>query len=193
MDKLGDRLSYRGQTMFESTGSAYSNFVLRSWDPRISDAMIQAGVDAGYGSDRAEADAQRAFWGPALDPLSGRLWRGRPRFYVAQYGYARYHTLQTRPGGGLGGSRRRPAEGAFTDRQRILAGPTHPGVSRQPGQVVHGALRHGLGPDRRRAPQEPRRTLGEAGAIPPGHPLSPDRGARQLPGRGGQGSVAGSG
>ena len=95
VDKLGDRLSYRGQTMFESTGSAYSNFVLRSWDPRISDAMIQAGVDAGYGSDRAEADAQRAFWGPALDPLSGRLWRGRPRFYTAQYGYARYHTLQT--------------------------------------------------------------------------------------------------
>ena len=95
VDKLGDRLSYRGQTMFESTGSAYSNFVLRPWDPRISDAMIQAGVDAGYGSDRAEADAQRAFWGPALDPLSGRLWRGRPRFYTAQYGYARYHTLQT--------------------------------------------------------------------------------------------------
>ena len=57
--------------------------------------MIQAGVDAGYGSDRADADAQRAFWGPVLDPLSGRLWRGRPRFYVAQYGYARYHTLQT--------------------------------------------------------------------------------------------------
>ncbi len=95
VDKLGDRRSYRGQTMFESTGSAYSNFLLRPWDPRITDAMIRAGVEAGYGSDRAEADAQRGFWGPALDPLSGRLWRGRPRFYTAQYGYARYHTLQT--------------------------------------------------------------------------------------------------
>ena len=57
--------------------------------------MIQAGVEAGYGSDRAEADAQRGFWAPALDPLAGRLWRGRTRFYTAQYGYARYHTLQT--------------------------------------------------------------------------------------------------
>ena len=95
VDKLGDRRSYRGQTMFESTGSAYSNFLLRPWDPRITDAMIQAGVEAGYGSDRAEADAQRGFWAPALDALSGRLWRGRTRFYTAQYGYARYHTLQT--------------------------------------------------------------------------------------------------
>ncbi len=94
-DQLGDRRSYRGQTMFESTGSAYSNFLLRPWDPRITDAMIQAGVEAGYGSDRAEADAQRGFWAPALDPLAGRLWRGRTRFYTAQYGYARYHTLQT--------------------------------------------------------------------------------------------------
>ena len=95
LEKLGDRQSYRGQTMFESTGSAYSNFLLRPWDPRITDAMIQAGVEAGYGSDRAEADAQRGFWAPALDPMSGRLWRGRTRFYTAQYGYARYHTLQT--------------------------------------------------------------------------------------------------
>ena len=95
LDKLGDRRAYRGQTMFESTGSAYSNFLLRPWDPRITDAMIQAGVEAGYGSDRAEADAQRGFWAPALDPLAGRLWRGRTRFYTAQYGYARYHTLQT--------------------------------------------------------------------------------------------------
>ncbi|MDE2928629.1 MAG: M14 family zinc carboxypeptidase [Acidobacteriota bacterium] len=95
VDKLGDRRSYRGQTMFESTGSAYSNFLLRPWDPRITDAMIQAGVEAGYGSDRAEADAQRGFWAPALDALSGRLWRGRTRFYTAQIGYARYHTLQT--------------------------------------------------------------------------------------------------
>ncbi len=94
-DKLGDRRGYRGQTMFESTGSAYSNFLLRPWDPRITDAMIQAGVEAGYGSDRAEADAQRGFWAPDLDPLAGRLWRGRTRFYTAQYGYARYHTLQT--------------------------------------------------------------------------------------------------
>ena len=94
-DKLGDRRGYQGQTMFESTGSAYSNFLLRPWDPRITDAMIQAGVDAGYGSDRAEADAQRGFWAPALDAVAGRLWLGRTRFYTAQYGYARYHTLQT--------------------------------------------------------------------------------------------------
>ncbi len=147
-DKLGDRRGYRGQTMFESTGSAYSSFLLRPWDPRITDAMIQAGVEAGYGSDRAEADAQRGFWAPDLDPLAGRLWRGRTRFYTAQYGYAPLPYPSDRPGGGLGGSRRRPAEGAAADRKRILAGPAHlrlsgeTGSSRSPGTTS----RPGAGP-----------------------------------------------
>ena len=94
-EKIGDGKRYQGQTMFEVTGSAYSNFALRPWDWRISEAMIQAGLDAGYPSDRYEADAQRGFWAPELDSLADRLWTGRPLFYTAQYAYIRYHTLLT--------------------------------------------------------------------------------------------------
>ncbi len=93
VDKLGDRCRYRGQTMGEVTGSAYSNYTLRPWDWRVNEAMISAGLKAGYPSDRFEADAQRLFWGPAMQPIAGWLWLGRPNFYTAQYAYVRYHTM----------------------------------------------------------------------------------------------------
>ncbi|MCB1229842.1 MAG: hypothetical protein KDN19_06230 [Verrucomicrobiae bacterium] len=92
-DQLGDRTRYRGQTMFEITGSAYSNYALRPWDWRVTEAMIVAGEEAGFPSDRYEADAQRAYWGPALQPITPLTWRGRPNFYTAQMAYARYHTM----------------------------------------------------------------------------------------------------
>jgi len=91
--KLGARTRYQGQTMIEITGSAYSNYALRPWDWRITEAMIAAGNAAGYPSDRFEADAQRGFWGPGMNAIAAQTWRGRPGFYTAQYGYARYHTL----------------------------------------------------------------------------------------------------
>lgn len=92
-DQLGSRERYRGQTMFEVTGSAYSNFTLRPWDWRITEAINKAGMKAGYGYDRFEADAQRLFWGNQLTAMSKKLWLGRPMFYTAHYGYARYHTM----------------------------------------------------------------------------------------------------
>lgn len=92
-DRLGKRRRYQGQIMTEITGSAYSNFALRPWDWRVIERMIAAGEAEGYPSDRFEADAQRLFAGQEAAPLSGRMWRGRPRFYTAQYGYAKYHTL----------------------------------------------------------------------------------------------------
>ncbi|MDF1813961.1 MAG: hypothetical protein P1V20_17290 [Verrucomicrobiales bacterium] len=92
-DKLGSRQRYQGQTMTEITGSAYSNYSLRPWDWRITEKMIAAGVAAGYPSDRFEADAQRAFWGLPLNPVASQVWRGRPFFYSAQYGYLKYHTV----------------------------------------------------------------------------------------------------
>lgn len=92
-DKLGNRTRYQGQTMFEVTGSAYSNYALRPWDWRVTDAIIAAGVEAGYPSDRFEADAQRAYWGPSMQAVSHQMWRGRPNFYTAQYAYAKYHTM----------------------------------------------------------------------------------------------------
>ncbi len=92
-EQLGDRCRYQGQTMFEITGSAYSNYTLRPWDWRITEAMIDAGLRSGYPSDRFEADAQRLFWGPAVQSQADRFWLGRPNFYTAQYAYVKYHTL----------------------------------------------------------------------------------------------------
>ena len=91
--KLGKRERYRGQTMCEITGSAYSNSSLRPWDWRITEAMIAAGNEAGYPSDRFEADAQQLIAGPGMEAAAGQFWRGRPQFYAAQYGYLRYHTM----------------------------------------------------------------------------------------------------
>lgn len=93
VEELGDHTRYVGQTMFEITGSAYSNYALRPWDWRVTERMIEAGMKAGYPSDRFEADAQRAYWGPAMSGLVGKTWRGQPNFYTAQYGYAKYHTM----------------------------------------------------------------------------------------------------
>ena len=92
-DQIGDRTQYQGNTMFEVTGSAYSNYALRPWDWRVTEAIIAAGVKAGYGSDRFEADAQRGYWGPGMNPAAKKLWVGRPNFYTAQYGYMKYHTM----------------------------------------------------------------------------------------------------
>ena len=92
-DQLGDRCRYQGQTMFEITGSAYSNYALRPWDWRITETMIDAGLQSGFPSDRFEADSQRLFWGPAVQAQASRFWLGRPNFYTAQYTYAKYHTL----------------------------------------------------------------------------------------------------
>lgn len=88
-----DHKSYRGQTMFEVTGTAYSNSVLRPWDWRIIEAMVKAGVEEGFPSDRAEADAQMMHWIPGLGKATGSAWSGRPQFYSAQYAYLKYHTL----------------------------------------------------------------------------------------------------
>lgn len=93
VDSHGTAESYRGQTMFEITGSAYSNFTLRPWDWRVTEAMVAAGQAAGYGSERFEADAQRIFWSPELEPIARRTWLGRGFFYTAHYGYTKYHTM----------------------------------------------------------------------------------------------------
>lgn len=91
--QLGARRMYQGQIMTEITGGAYSNYALRPWDWRVTEAMIEAGKAAGFPSDRFEADAQRTFWGPDLAPLGKKLWHGAPLFYSAHYGYAKYHTM----------------------------------------------------------------------------------------------------
>jgi len=93
LEKLGNRTRYQGQIMFEVTGSAYSNYALRPWDWRVTEAIIKAGEESGFPSDRFEADGQRSFHGPAMNPIADRTWRGQSNFYTAQYGYAKYHTM----------------------------------------------------------------------------------------------------
>ena len=90
-----DRHMRQGLTMFEVSACSYSNCGVRPWDPRVTDAMVRAGNEAGYGSDRAEADGQRVFWSPDNDPLRDRLWiPPRPdRFRTMFYSYMKYHTM----------------------------------------------------------------------------------------------------
>ena len=92
-EQLGRRQMYHGQIMTEITGSAYSNYALRPWDWRVTEAMIAAGREAGFPSDRYEADAQRNFGGPEFAALGKKVWPGAPLFYTAHYGYAKYHTM----------------------------------------------------------------------------------------------------
>ncbi len=92
-DIHGVSLHYNGQLVLESVGGAGSNHALRPWDPRVSDAMIDAGIAEGFPSDRWEADAQRMLWGPELNPHAGKLWMGRVFFYPGMYPYMKYHTL----------------------------------------------------------------------------------------------------
>lgn len=90
-----DRYMRQGLTMFEVSANSYSNCGVRPWDPRVTDAMVRAGNEAGFGSDRTEADGQRVFWSPDLDPLRDRLWvPPRPdRFRTMFYSYMKYHTM----------------------------------------------------------------------------------------------------
>ena len=92
-DQLGDRKMSQGMTMFEVTGSAYSNFALRPWDWRITERINAAGEKAGYGYDRFEADAQRLFHGDSMGPIVDKTWSGRANFYTAQYAYVKYHSM----------------------------------------------------------------------------------------------------
>ncbi len=90
-----DRKMQQGWTMFEISACSYSNCGVRPWDPRVTEAMVKAGVEAGFGSDRAEADAQRTFWSQDNDSMKDKLWvPPRPgRFRSPFYGYMKYHTM----------------------------------------------------------------------------------------------------
>ena len=86
-------LQYKGNIMFESVGGAYSNLSLRPWDWRITEAIVQAGKDAGFPSDRLEADGQRLYRIQDSGNAQKWFWTGIPRFYTAQYAYLKYHTM----------------------------------------------------------------------------------------------------
>lgn len=125
---------FRGQIMFEVTGTAYSNSNLRPWDWRITEAMLEAGKKEGFPSDRAEADAQQMHWSANMQPVEGQLWRGRPLFYTAQYAYLKYHTLLSTLEVAWEQSAVARAKGLFRIGNRVWAGEN---VQGYPVNKVH--------------------------------------------------------
>jgi hypothetical protein len=92
-DIHGVNLDFAQYIMFENSGASYSNVALRPYHRDIIRQMDEAALAEGYGSDTAECDAERLFWGPDVDSLRSKMWLGRARIYAAIYCYYRYHTL----------------------------------------------------------------------------------------------------
>jgi hypothetical protein len=149
---LGDRSLYSGQTMFESSGAAYSNFALRPWDWRVTEAMVASAREAGYGSDRYEADSQRAYSGPAMAGIADRVFGGAPLFYTAHYGYAKYHTLILAMEIGWEESGVARLRGLFKLGNRVWEGEPEAGypVDRVQGFLGHFLVAYGKKADQRR-------------------------------------------
>lgn len=92
-DIHGTNLDFARYIMFENSGGSYSNLSLRPYHAEIIRQMNEAALAEGYGSDLAESDAERLYWGPNLDAIKSKLWVGRANVYAATYCYARYHTI----------------------------------------------------------------------------------------------------
>ncbi|MBT3378745.1 MAG: hypothetical protein HN742_21535 [Lentisphaerae bacterium] len=92
-DVHGMSMAFNGYDMLENSANSYSNLALRCFHPEVVQAMDDAALEKGYPSDRQESDAERLFWGPALDVCKERLWVGRPNIYAAIYAYYHYHTM----------------------------------------------------------------------------------------------------
>jgi hypothetical protein len=92
-DFHGIDLSFPGYIMTENSGGSWSNLALRPYHSRIMELMDAAAEAEGFPSEKLEQDAERAFWGPDLDSISGKLWDGRPHYYAALYCYDHYHSL----------------------------------------------------------------------------------------------------
>jgi hypothetical protein len=92
-DLHGMSLGFAGYQVLENSGVSYSNPALQPYHPEICGLMDDAALSAGYCSDRPAADDEVLLWGPDLNGIADRLWRGRPRYYAALYAYHHFHTL----------------------------------------------------------------------------------------------------
>jgi len=92
-DLHGMSLDFAAYHMLESSGSSYSNPALQPYHPQICAIMDAAALRAGYCSDQPVADDEVLLWGPDLNGIADRLWRGRPRYYAATYAYHHFHSL----------------------------------------------------------------------------------------------------
>lgn len=93
VDVHGLNLAFPGYIMVENSGAAYSNVALRPYHARIMRLMDDAALAEGFPSDLSEQDAERIYWGPALDAIAHTTWSGRPRPYAAIHCYYYYHSL----------------------------------------------------------------------------------------------------
>ena len=93
-DLHGSFLEFYG-SIHADTAAAYSNVSLRPYHHEIMRLMNEAALEEGYPADWLEEDSERMFWGPDLDPMREKTWKGRPRVYAATYCYNRYHSLVT--------------------------------------------------------------------------------------------------
>ncbi len=92
-DLHGVSLGFAGYHMVENSGMSYSNSALGPYHRGLCERMDAAALEAGFCSDRPACDDELLPWGPDLNGISDRLWRGRPRYYAAIYAYHHYHSL----------------------------------------------------------------------------------------------------
>lgn len=92
-DIHGLSLDFERYTMLENSGSSYSNSSARCYHREVIRQMDEAALAEGFPSDWQESDAERIFWGSALDSMGTKLWRGRPWVAPGIYCYNRYHTM----------------------------------------------------------------------------------------------------
>ena len=92
-DWHGMAYARRGEYMVENSGCSFSNYSLRPYHRRIAYLMDESALREGYPSDLLEEDAEELFWGPDLEGMAHKLWRGRPTVMAAHYCYNKFHTM----------------------------------------------------------------------------------------------------
>ena len=187
-DMHGSFLEFYG-SIHADTAAAYSNVSLRPYHHEIMRLMNEAALEEGYPADWLEEDSERMFWGPDLDGMREKTWKGRPP------GLRRHLLLQPLPlpGDGqrecVGAKRPAPVSPAAPSGERCLARGI---LSRLPDPGDDGQrpaspdrLRHHGG----RPPEEPGGTVEHAASAQLRLRLAGGRGhgslrLRHLPGGG---------
>lgn len=93
VDNHGISLDSEAIYMIEKAGCSPSNSSLRPYHHEIIQMMSEAAIAEGFPQDQLSSDSERLHWGPALDQIKEKLWRGRPSMRASMYCYARYHTI----------------------------------------------------------------------------------------------------
>lgn len=93
VDNHGITLDSDGVFMFEKAGCSPSNASLRPYHHEIIQMMNDAATAHGYPQDTLSSDSERLHWGPGIDDIREKLWRGRPSMRASMYCYAHYHTI----------------------------------------------------------------------------------------------------